>query len=86
MLVYSRTSTGTTVTFDVTVSQAPGAPGSIPRSPSSGSQHPPLPRVVHLGFGPIGDDHHPEHAALKAKLRGLRCLVVDGRPVRQQVG
>ncbi|CAI5981324.1 unnamed protein product [Closterium sp. NIES-65] len=44
-----------------------------------------VPRVFHIGYGAIGDDQHAECAGLRAKLRGMRCLVVDGRPVRQQV-
>ncbi|CAI5458733.1 unnamed protein product [Closterium sp. Yama58-4] len=44
-----------------------------------------VPRVFHIGYGAIGDDQHVECAGLRAKLRGMRCLVVDGRPVRQQV-
>lgn len=72
-LLQSQVGVGTTVTFDVALALATKIPGGLPK------------RVYHLGTGPIGDELHPELAGTRAKLRGLRCLVVDGRPVRQQV-
>jgi len=72
-LLHSQPGVGTTITFDVALSLATKIPGGF------------VGRVHHLGTGPIGDELHPELAGTRAKLRGLRCLVVDGRPVRQQV-
>lgn len=72
--LHSREGVGTTVTFDVSL-------GHVTKTPQGAS----IGRVHHLGTGPIGDELHPELAGVRAKLRGLRCLVVDGRPVRQQV-
>ncbi|GJP46660.1 hypothetical protein CLOM_g5924 [Closterium sp. NIES-68] len=113
MSLSTRTSVGTTVTFDVLLDQPP--PGAIPTSNAGGfaggggggggvgsggsggggagggaagavgAAGGVVARVFHIGYGAIGDDQHAECAGLRAKLRGMRCLVVDGRPVRQQV-
>ncbi|CAI6011597.1 unnamed protein product [Closterium sp. NIES-65] len=74
LLVYSRPGIGSTFTFDISLAQPPTGPASSA-----------LPRVFHAGFGPIPDEQQAESLALRGKLRGLRCLAVDGRPVRQQV-
>ncbi|CAI7851789.1 unnamed protein product [Closterium sp. NIES-53] len=74
LLVYSRPGIGSTFTFDLSLAQPPTGPASSL-----------LPRVFHAGFGPIPDEQQAESLALRGKLRGLRCLAVDGRPVRQQV-